>query len=386
MADGAWPFTTRTEVQNDEVWLRGRDGESACLLTTALPLFDGQGAWCGARGLCRDITAERQHKTRLALDRNRERLLSYILGILRDEMDAARALSAACGAVVPALSACGAAIYRLEREGKIVCAAQAGQLPGDTHLQALITRSRGGEDEIEIDTGEGLLFGRAAKFETAWNGVLCLWRAQAPDAPGTWSREDRVLLAEVAGQIGQTNRQVVRQEELEQLSSTDSLTGLHNRRSFLGELERRFSRREAWRGGAALFFIDLDNFKAVNDCHGHQRGDQALKSVAQILRDHTRGRDLVARLGGDEFAVFVEDIGEDAVTSKGEEICQAAQGLSGLSGDAAHPLGFSIGAAYCLPGGLEKAAEAVERADQAMYRVKRAGKGAIQVSIPGGDE
>ncbi len=379
MQGGESPFTTRAPVQEIEVWLKGRDGESACLLATALPLFDSNGEWRGARGLCRNVTAERRHEARLAVDRHRERLLAYILGILRDEMDPARVLAAACGAVVPALPATGAAIYRQDRNGKIICAAQAGDLPGDTQIQALVQRLLRGESEVEIETGGGLLFGRATHFEEAWNGILCLWR---DGTAGPWGREDRVLLAEIAGQIGLTNRQLARQEELEELSSTDSLTGLHNRRSLLGELERRFSRRAAWRGGAALFFIDLDNFKAVNDRHGHQRGDLALVTVARILRDHTRSRDLVARLGGDEFAVFVEDIGQAATEHKGWEICQASEELSALSGDEARPLGFSIGAAYCSSGGEETVADAVERADKAMYEVKRRGKGAVEVSVP----
>jgi len=378
MQGGESPFTTRAPVQDIEVWVRGREGESACLLATALPLFDANGAWRGARGLCRNITAERRHDTRLAVDRHRERLLAYILGILRDEMDPARVLSAACGAVVPALPATGAAIYRRDRSGDVICAAQTGNLPGAAQMQVLIERQLDGESNVEIEAAGGMLLGCATAFEETWNGILCLWREETNEP---WSREDRVLLEEIACQIGLTNRQLTRQEELEELSSTDSLTGLHNRRSLLGELERRFSRRGAWRRGAALFFIDLDNFKAVNDLHGHRRGDLALITVARILRDHTRSRDLVARLGGDEFAVFIEDIGQAATEHKGREICRAAVELRDLSGDEAHPLGFSIGAAYCFSDEDESVAETVERADKAMYEVKRGGKGWTQVSV-----
>jgi diguanylate cyclase (GGDEF)-like protein/PAS domain S-box-containing protein len=373
------PFTARVRVQEAELWARQSDGESACLLATALPLFNAEGEWRGARGLCRNITAERRHKARLAVDRHRERLLAYILGILRDEMDPGRMLLAACGALVPALPATGAAIYRHDRGGELICAAQAGELPAQEGLETLLRRVAQGEDEVELAAGDGLLFGKATHFEDAWNGVLCLWRAGAADA---WGREDRVLLAEVAAQIGLTNRQVTRQEELEELSSTDPLTGLHNRRSFLAELERRYSRRAGWRGGAALFFLDLDNFKAVNDRHGHQRGDLALVTVARILREQTRSRDLVARLGGDEFALFVEDIGLTATGHKGQEIRKAAAVLESLSGDSDNPLGFSIGVAFCRPDGEEEVDDLMARADRAMYEVKRHGKGDVKVSSP----
>lgn len=387
LAGGESPFTTRLRVREAETWVRQPDGEPACILATALPLFDSDGEWRGARGLCRNITAERRHEARLAVDRHRERLLAYILGILRDEMDPAMVLSAACSALVPALPATGAAIYRAGSGGNLSCAAQSGELPEDLDMETLIRRISHGESEVEIvqehGGGKGILFGRATGFQEAWNGVLCLWRAGTVES---WSAEDRSLLSEIAGQIGLTNRQLARQEELETLSSTDALTGLHNRRSFLSELERRSSRRAAWRGGAALFFIDLDNFKAANDRHGHQHGDFVLMTVARILRDLTRSRDLVARLGGDEFALFVEDIGLTSARHKGMEVCRAVADLRDLSGDDAHPLGCSIGIAYCRPDRDERVGDIVERADRAMYGVKRRGKGGVEVIEPAGPE
>jgi diguanylate cyclase (GGDEF)-like protein/PAS domain S-box-containing protein len=377
---GESPFTTRTKVVESELWLRQADGEAACLLATALPLYDSEGEWRGARGLCRNVTAERQQEARLASDRHRERLLAYILGILRDEMDPAQVLSAACNALIPALPATGAAVYRLDPSGQLLCAAQAGGLPGEDGIAELVRGIGHGEDEIEIALesadGPGVLYARTTRFQESWNGMLCLWRLGAVES---WSREDRRLLGEVAGQIGLTNQQVARQEELEKLSSTDPLTGLHNRRSFLGELERRCSRRAAWRGGAALFFIDLDNFKAANDRHGHQHGDRVLVTVARILREQTRSRDLVARLGGDEFALFVEDIGPSAASHRAASICSAVAELRDLSGDEAHPLGCSVGVAFCAPDTQENAGDIVERADAAMYRVKHRGKGGIEI-------
>ena len=385
MAGGDSPFTTRVRVQESELWVRQPEGDSACLLATALPLFGSDGTWRGARGLCRNITAARRHEARLAVDRHRERLIAYILGILRDEMDPAQVLSAACSALVPALPASGAAIYRAEADGRLSSAAQAGELPGEAAMAELTARVSEIESEAEIvqdeEAGGGVLFGRATHFQETCNGVLCLWRAGTATP---WSQEDRSLLAEIAGQIGLTIRQLARQEELEKLSLTDALTGLHNRRSFLGELERRYPRRAAWHGGAALFFIDLDNFKAANDRHGHQHGDFVLMTVARILRDLSRSRDLAARLGGDEFALFVEDIGLTTARSKALEICRAVADLHHLSGDGDHPLGCSIGVAYCRPDGDEAIGEMIERADGAMYEAKRRGKGGVEIVEPGG--
>ncbi len=359
------------------MWVKRLDGEPACLLATALPLSGLDGEWCGARGLCRNITAERTHEAALAGDRNRERLLAYILGIVRDEMDPAQMLDAAVGALVPALPATGASIYRLDEAGELVCVAQSGILPPDEVLEPALRRVAAGEEQVEMAVTSGALFAKETRFQDERNGVLCLWRG---GAIGPWHSEDRFLLTEIAGQIGLANRQLVRQQALEEASSTDPLTGLRNRRCFIQAFEERFARNDG--RSAALFFIDLDNFKLVNDTHGHQRGDMALMAVANILREQIRSRDLAARLGGDEFALYVEDIGLAAAEQKGCELISAAEVLKNYSGDPDRPLGLSIGIAMCDPSRGETPDALIERADQAMYAVKRHGKGGVSTAPP----
>lgn len=375
------PFRARTRVRGVELWVRTPAGAEACMLATAVPLFGADGAWRGARGTCLDVTAERSDTARLAVDRHRERLLKYILGILRDDMEPARMLSAACAALVPALAASGAAIYRREGAAGLVCAAEAGPLPAREVLLPLAARAlEGGAETAAVHDGVSLT-AIPTRFEREGNGVLCLWRQ---DATHRWRVEDRSLIAEIAGQIGLTIHQIARQEELEQLSSCDALTGLLNRRSFMSALERRHSRRADWRGGAGLFFVDMDNFKAVNDRHGHQAGDRALVTLARILRDGTRNRDLVARLGGDEFALFIEDITPAAARHKGEHLLRAAAELRAFSGADDRPLGISLGIAFCPPDRDEDLAALIDRADRAMYAVKRRGKS--DLALDSGDE
>ncbi len=378
--DQGSPFVTRAPVHEVEVWLRGADGDAACVLATALPLAGPQGDWCGARGLCRNITEERSHEAELASARNRQRLLAYVLGIVRDEMEPSRMLSAAAGALVPALPAAGVCIYRADRCGGLICAAQAGELPPDEVLQPVLQRIavERSEREVELAAAAGALFAKAAGGAGEGAGVLCVWRN---GTSGSWTNEDRYLLSEVAAQIGLATCQLEHQEALEELSSTDPLTGLLNRRSFMAELETRYVQRPERRRGAALFFIDLDNFKPVNDRHGHRQGDLALAAVARILREQTRGRDLVGRLGGDEFALFIEDMTPSAAEHKGRELLRAGRDLEAYSGAADAPLGLSVGIAACDPQGRESVAQLIERADQAMYRVKRRGKGGVELSL-----
>ncbi len=373
------PFTTRVPLQEVEVWARRADGEPACLILTALPLTGLDGEWCGARGLCRNITDERRHEARLASDRHRERLLGYILGIVRDEMDPAYMLSAAAGALVPALPATGACIYRRGAKGEFLCAAQAGELPPKQLVDDALgsIAGSGDGDGIELVDQAGALFAGATRFDGTCNGAVILWRA---GATGPWNKEDRFLLSEIAGQVGLANRQLERQEELEELSSTDPLTGLLNRRSFMEALAERYAATGGRRAGGALFYIDLDNFKLVNDRHGHQQGDLVLVTLSRILREHTRGRDLVARLGGDEFALFIEGITVDSAEQKARELLRTGVDLAAYSGGDDAPLGLSVGVAVYDPQQREQVQDLVDRADRAMYRVKRRGKGGLEIA------
>jgi len=385
--DDGSPFVARAPAREIEIWVRRQDGEAVSLLVTALPLTDAEGTWCGARGLCRDITDRRSQAAALAGDRHRERLLAYILGIVRDEMDPARMLKAAAGALVPALPATGVAIFQRDRNGATICATRVGELPDKTVLDAALRCLELGETEIESVEKGGVLLAKPARHEGETLGYLCLWRGGERDR---WNESDRALLDEIAGQIALAIGQLVRQEELEKLSSTDPLTGILNRRAFLEALETKLARRsngDRRRRNApgALLYIDLDNFKPVNDVLGHQRGDEVLVALAQRLREATRSDDLVGRLGGDEFALFITDIGATAAARKAEEILEVGRRLRPYSADSQRPLGLSLGVAMVAPGDEKSLAELLDRADRAMYAAKRRGKGSVEILSPGRD-
>lgn len=123
----------------------------------------------------------------------------------------------------------------------------------------------------------------------------------------------RLQAVRVNDGIGVTVRDISDQKKSEEtlraLALVDELTGVHNRRGFMALAEREWQRAQRERRGAVLAFIDLDDFKTVNDVHGHAEGDQALTTVADILRAAFRGADVIGRLGGDEFAVLVVPTG-----------------------------------------------------------------------------
>jgi diguanylate cyclase (GGDEF)-like protein len=153
--------------------------------------------------------------------------------------------------------------------------------------------------------------------------------------------------------------------ELEARAELDPLLDIRNRRGFDRELARSISYVKRYGTQAALVFIDLDGFKAVNDRYGHAAGDALLKAVARQLTAHVRASDLVARLGGDEFAVLLWNVSESQAAAKARELENAIA----AAGDATCTVGASAGV-VALTGDANPAALS-EAADKAMYARKR---------------
>lgn len=165
--------------------------------------------------------------------------------------------------------------------------------------------------------------------------------------------------------------------QLEATARTDDLTGLCNRRSLNELLERAW--KQAVRNARPLAFmmIDLDDFKAVNDKYGHQRGDEILREAARIIRANCRQVDMPARYGGDEFCVLMPE-------SEAAEVGQVARRVLHqweLANKAKAPgeprLGMSIGVAQIDASGSQSSEELFRHADEALYAAKAAGKGRI---------
>ena len=152
-----------------------------------------------------------------------------------------------------------------------------------------------------------------------------------------------------------------------------------NRRAFVEEVERRLNHLRRMGRGGALMYVDMDNFKLVNDVRGHQAGDEALKALSEILSQGSRAGDLVARLGGDEFAIWLEEADEPAARAKARSLLNACESLKRFSGATERPLGISIGIALSAPGDDGALAQLIGAADAAMYEAKRGGKGSYAI-------
>jgi diguanylate cyclase (GGDEF)-like protein len=154
----------------------------------------------------------------------------------------------------------------------------------------------------------------------------------------------------------------------------DPLTGLANRTLFRDRAQQALARSERSGGGIGLLFLDLDNFKHVNDAHGHAAGDEVLVELAGRLQAAVRPADTVARLGGDEFVVLCEQIDRQTAVALGERLQEAIR-LPVTIGGTVHDLSASIGIAL----GLTDADVLLGEADSALYRAKAGGGGRVEV-------
>lgn len=162
-------------------------------------------------------------------------------------------------------------------------------------------------------------------------------------------------------------------QHLKQLAHHDSLTGLPNRLYFQQQLSTTMQHALQQQKIMALMFIDLDNFKTVNDSFGHDFGDEVLQLVSVRMQQILRGGDLLCRLGGDEFAVLLTEVGDITHAESLAERLIAAVRQPMFIREQLMPVGATIGLAFCPLDAIEPAT-LLQKADEAMYTAKRAGK------------
>jgi diguanylate cyclase (GGDEF)-like protein len=154
----------------------------------------------------------------------------------------------------------------------------------------------------------------------------------------------------------------------------DPLTGLANRTLLRDRLEHALARSARERGVTAVLFVDLDNFKQINDAHGHAAGDTALVEIARRLQTAVRPGDTIARLGGDEFVAVCEGIDAESALAVGRRLQDAIQSPF-AAGGTQHQLSASIGIAL----GDSEPDALLADADAAAYKAKAAGRGRIEL-------
>ncbi|MEM7427200.1 MAG: bifunctional diguanylate cyclase/phosphodiesterase, partial [Pseudomonadota bacterium] len=166
-----------------------------------------------------------------------------------------------------------------------------------------------------------------------------------------------------------------------QLAYIDELTGLPNRRQFNDQLEQEISRAARHGTNLALMYFDLDQFKAINDCYGHEAGDQAIKTFGERIKAVVRCEDLAARLSGDEFAVIATEVrSSSAARQIADRVFKAMAEPIIFRGKPIYA-NVSVGAAVVM-GGTVDAKEALRRADLALLQAKAKGRNRLQIFDP----
>lgn len=186
-----------------------------------------------------------------------------------------------------------------------------------------------------------------------------------------WLEKENKRLQELVDILLREKAQVIQElQELRQMIDLDFLTGIYSRRGVCHKIEQALKDAEGQQ--SALCFLDLDNFKAINDCFGHNYGDEVLKGVAIRIVESIGHQDVAGRFGGDEFLIFFKYVEsrEDAV-SRARIICQKVREFS-----EGEKITASLGVA-CYPEDGKSLDELLEKADQSLYGSKYAGKNRV---------
>jgi diguanylate cyclase (GGDEF)-like protein len=213
-----------------------------------------------------------------------------------------------------------------------------------------------------------------------WSSIFSLWRTEA-------TRIGAIMMGMISFVLGVTlflareiGRRALAEDKLEELATTDALTGLKNRRKFDAEIDAEWRRATRQKMPLALLMIDADHFKSYNDTFGHQAGDQMLVGIAICISDSVRrAGDCTARYGGEEFAVLLPGLSAVEALGVAETIRLKVQQWS----DGPTVTTVSIGVASLTPAAAMEWSVLVKAADKALYAAKANGRNrSVLASIP----
>jgi len=166
---------------------------------------------------------------------------------------------------------------------------------------------------------------------------------------------------------------------LEELSRTDGLTKVNNRRYFMEVFELELMRAKRYNADLCFVMADIDHFKHVNDEHGHLAGDRVLTVIAQVLAEDLRKHDVLGRYGGEEFALLLPQTGAEGGRVVAERYRRRIELTEIAVGNAAIKVTISMGIASLLNQSVESVDELVRIADQSLYKAKKAGRNRVDV-------
>lgn len=224
---------------------------------------------------------------------------------------------------------------------------------------------------IDIENDQSTIIQQNLQIERSLNGYLLI---QVEDYTGYYQKVQKMKTFIM--QLEKENDQIkINEENSRKMAMQDILTGLPNRLFLMNQLRNKFENAmiEDENERVAIFFIDLDNLKVVNDSHGHRSGDAILIEMAKRLKHAIRGKDTVARLSGDEFIIVMEGLldNKDIRRLAGHILDQFNEpfNVDGFKHEVTCSMGISV-----FPDDGKEVEELLDKADQALYKIKHSGK------------
>ena len=351
---------TEGEIRNAEFLMRRRDGQQVVILENARAVRDTSDRVVGYEGTIANITERKRAEQAVFAEKERAQVTLQSIGdaVISTDADGhieyinpiAEALTAwsldeARGRPLGDVLNLVNEITREPIENPLLCALGRSESGASADHSVLITRSG---QEVAIQ-------------ESA--APIC-------------DRQGRVIGAVIVFHDVTKERRLKR--ALSYQASHDALTGLINRREFDNRLHAAVLSAQRGEGSCALLYIDLDQFKVVNDTCGHQAGDRLLRDVTGLLQTRVRASDTIARLGGDEFGVLLEGCTLEQATRIAEGVRQAIRDYRFTWGASTLSVGASVGVVQ-IKSDTASVASVMSAADIACYAAKDEGRNRIHV-------
>jgi diguanylate cyclase (GGDEF)-like protein/PAS domain S-box-containing protein len=356
------------ESWDDEYRFRCQDGSYAHVLDRGFVIRDGEGRALRMVGGVTDHTGRKQS------EQERDKLHKEKMQLLE---------------------VTGEGIWGVDSAGRCTFASEAAARMLGYAVPEMVGQNMHDVTHYQHANGEPYPAHQCRIFQTSHGGGSChrddevFWRKDGTAFPVRYVSYPVVENGSIVGSVvtfTDITQRKADENEIRHLALYDPLTGLPNRQLLLDRLEHALALCSRTRSGGALLFIDLDNFKTLNDTLGHEQGDQLLRQVGERLLACVRSSDTVARFGGDEFVVMVEDLGQNPQEAAARARCTGEQILVALNrpyllGAAVHFSSPSIGITLFSDQHAD-VGEQLKRADLAMYQAKAAGRNTLRFFDP----
>lgn len=376
-----------------EYRLRRHDGMYRAVLDLAQPRRDSEGGFDGYIGTTFDITERKAQEAALVESNRAVREQSRELNLLyelKSDLQVCREVDETLPVLAKYLGrmfgerALAIRLYNNSRDLVEPFLALGRRTPLAAFSPERCWALRKGKSHFEETTAFGPVCPNAASC--GGDGALCLPMTAFGECVGVMQFDlgagaDSVLVdalqrsgQRVADEVAAAIEELKLRARLHHQSVRDPLTQLYNRRYFIESLAREINRAEQGAAEFAVLMLDLDHFKLFNDTHGHQGGDVVLREFGKVLVRTLRGGDVPCRYGGEEFAVLMLDCPPAGAWRRAEEIRAAVAAMAiDHHGTVVQGITTSIGVA-CFPADAGNVEQLVARADDALYRAKKAGR------------